>query len=81
MPASAACDDCRLRLDVGARLNIFKVKQDVTLVDAIAFFHGDVGDLADALAQNVGVVLGANLARGGDDRGEVSGAPRARSGR
>ena len=61
----------RLRFDVGARLNIFKVEQDVSLVDAVAFFYGNVGDLADALAENVGVVLGSNLAGGGNDRGEA----------
>ena len=53
------------------------MKQDVALFHVVALFDHDVGDLADALAQNVGVVLGPDFTRGGDQRDQVLAADAA----
>src|SRR5262249_30214154 len=42
-----------------------------TLLHVVAFIDDDVRDLADALAEDVGIGLGADFTRGGDQGDEV----------
>ena len=60
-----------LGLDVGARLDILQVEQDVALLDVVTFLDHDIRDFPYALAQDVRIVLGANFTRGGHNGRQI----------
>ena len=71
MPAIGRVDGGLLGLDVRSRLNVLEVEQNISLLHMVALFDNDIGNLTDAFAQDVGIGLGADLARGGDQGDQV----------
>ena len=60
-----------LRLDVGSRLDVLQMKQDVSLLNVVTLFDHDIRDLPNALAQHICIGLRTHFTRGCNQRDQV----------
>src|ERR1022692_3912721 len=65
------CPTGLLGFDVGGGLGVLNFGQQLALVDVVALTHQQFGDVAHGVGADVDVILGFDLAGGGDDAGQI----------
>ena len=69
--ASAEAQRGLLGLHIGCGLHVLDLGQQLALPDVVAFLHQNLGEIAHGVGADIDVVLRLDLARSGDDAGQI----------